>query len=171
MGPMPREDESQPNGSMPLNEADMQGLWDQVAKQVGPILGAQLLNGPLPAISGPNSLVIRLNSGYNSTSEGKFEESRIERIREALRKITGQSFQLRIEANTNQETGPSPEAPSVGESPMSRRRNLRAEALHNPFLKHVLETLDAQVLQMEEGFGATAAPAVSLESAGEETEE
>jgi DNA polymerase-3 subunit gamma/tau len=139
-----------------LTPATLPEVWREVLTLVGPLLANQLKNCPLPAISGPNTLVMKVPSGYTHLSDGRQNAARLGRIEEELRKLTGHSYQLRVETTSISETTRSLEA-SRAEG-MPRRVDRRAEASQEPLLKYAMEALDAQVLQMEEGFGSIAAP-------------
>ncbi|MFL5240936.1 MAG: DNA polymerase III subunit gamma/tau [Gemmataceae bacterium] len=132
-------------------------VWREVLTLVGPLLASQLKNCPLPAISGPNTLVISVPNGYTHLSDGRQNLGRLGRIEEALRKLTGHSYQLRVETTSTRETTESLEASRAEGLHAPRRVDRRAEASQEPLLKYAMEALEAQVLQIDEGFGSVAA--------------
>jgi hypothetical protein len=86
-------------------------------------------------------------------------------VEDALKKITGRGWNLRIDATSAGNGAAGPEDQSV-EGPANgpgRSRRQRLEALQLPLIKKAIDSLGAQVLDMDEGFGAGA------EAAREET--
>ncbi len=125
-------------------------VWPQVLRSVGPMMASFLEKAGLPAIVGPNNLVLRFPSDYNQAREYCQEPTRLAKIEEAVRKGTGHSWILRVEA-----AAPAPTmapAPAV-ETPASPRRNHRAEAEKEPLIKRALDALGAQIVRVEDGFG------------------
>src|SRR5262249_13815070 len=113
--------------------------------------------GP-PAISGPNTLVLRFGPGYNSAQEHCQAPAKVARVEEALRKVTGQPCVFRIESNAAQASGAAAGAAEPEENTQSRYRRQRAEALKEPLVKRAVEVLGAQLLDVDEGFGVAASP-------------
>jgi DNA polymerase-3 subunit gamma/tau len=136
-------------------------VWQQVLAQVGQMLGKMLADAELPAISGPNALVLRFPSRYNFQRERCQEPAQLSRIEAALRKITGRTYSLRIEAG--------PALPDVNASPAQdgrvaetspeRTRRQRDEALQAPLIQRAMETLGAQVIRVDDGFSTAPMPA------------
>jgi DNA polymerase-3 subunit gamma/tau len=146
-------------GPLAVSAETLPAVWQAVLTQAGPILAAELEKAALPAISGPNTLVIRFPSRYNSAREFCKEPSRSSRIEELLRRVTGGPWQLRIEdagGSPGEETS-SPVDDSA-HSP-SRSRRQRAEAVQEPLLKRAIDVLGAQVVHLDDGFGAAPAAA------------
>jgi DNA polymerase-3 subunit gamma/tau len=126
-------------------------IWPAILAQAGPLLRSELERAEFPAISGPNTLVIRFPSRYNQGREYCQAPASVTRIEELLRKITGQACQLRIEAVSVAEAPAS--APDATQLP-SRYRRQRAEAVQAPLLQRAIDVLGAQIIQVDEGFGA-----------------
>jgi len=131
-------------------------VWSQVLSQVGPILANELKKAKDVAIFGPNSLVIRFPPGYNLGENQYLDQTRVARIEQLLQKITGQACSLRIESSS----GPISAESSSGqiaeepETSQSRSRRSRAEAMQQPLVTRAMELLGAQIVQMDDGFGA-----------------
>jgi DNA polymerase III subunit gamma/tau len=125
-------------------------LWPEVLKAVGPMLGGSLEKAAV-AIRGPKSLVLTFAGEYNREQEHCQESARLSRIEEAVRKMTGQMWVVRIESSGN-----APETPNkgmaTGKAP-SRYRRQRAEALQEPLVKRAAELFGAQIVQMDDDFG------------------
>jgi hypothetical protein len=80
----------------------------------------------------------------------------VTRIEEALKKVTGRVWTLRIEAIPTTAvvddvaSVPPPEAPLPVRPP---RRNSKEEAEKEPLVQRALEVLGAQMVRADEGFG------------------
>ena len=115
-------------------------------------MGKFLEKAGLPAISGPNSLVLRFTTDYNQEREYCQEPTRLAKIEEAVRKGTGHPWILRVEAGPA--AGPTTAPAPVAERPaLAPRRNHRAEAEKEPLVKRAVDALGAQIVRVEDGFG------------------
>ena len=74
------------------------------------------------------------------------------RIQEAVQKITGQAWNIRVEGLGSLTT---PAAISVKEPPVSNYRRQRAEAGQEPLVKRAIDQLAAQIVHVDDGFGAS----------------
>src|SRR5204862_3059410 len=145
-------------------------VWRQVLTQVGPMLASELEKAEIPAIFGPNTLVIRFPAEYNLQREHCEEPARRTRIEEALRKLTGRAWNLRFESVNGAGTTRPVSAVENTERSQPRYRRQRDEAEKEPLVKRALDVLGAQIVRMDDGFGA--APTVSPERAdGADAEE
>jgi DNA polymerase III subunit gamma/tau len=128
-------------------------LWPQILRSVGHMLGNFLEKAGLPAITGPNSLVLRFAADYNQEREYCQEPARLAKIEEAVRKCTGRPWILRVEGGAISAPATTP-APAVETPPASPpRRNHRAEAEKEPLVKRAVDALGAQIVRVEDGFG------------------
>jgi DNA polymerase III subunit gamma/tau len=153
-GEAPSAAEPATQGPTPLTDATMGQVWRELLQQVGPMLAGSLENAEPPAIIGPKTLVLRFAAGYNRQREHCQEPARVERIEEALRKLTGQVWNLRIESVGN-DAGAPPVPAANAEKQLSRYRRRRAEALQEPLVKRASEVLGAQIVQMDDDFGTS----------------
>jgi DNA polymerase-3 subunit gamma/tau len=142
-----------------LTDESLPQVWPEVLAQVGMVFAADLEKVGRVAISGPNSLVLRFPSRYNRQSEQSQEPARLARIEEALRKITGRAWSVRVESLSN--IAAAPPAAAAEENSQSRYRRQRTEAMQAPLVKRAFEVLGAQFVHVDEGFSA--APAASAE--------
>jgi DNA polymerase-3 subunit gamma/tau len=126
------------------------------------MLGGNLEKAGLPAILGPKTLVLRFGSGYNLQREYCQDPARLARTEEALRKATGHAWSIRIDLVSNDAATLSVSAADTEKS-QTRYRRQRTEALQEPLVKKAAEVLGAQIVSMDEGFGA--APQESTERA------
>ncbi len=143
--------------TLPLSEETLPRVWQEVLAQAGPMMVRQLEKATPPAIFGPNTLVLRFDVRYNSEREYCSEPSRVQRIEESLRKVTGHAWQLRVESvGSGAATAPAEAAPGAT-IPQPRSRLKRAEAVQEPLLKRAVDVLGAQVVHMDDDFGSSAA--------------
>ena len=131
------------------------------------MLAKELESVPLPAIVGPNTLVLAIPAAYNQAQELFREPDRVRKVEDALRQTTGRAWMLRIESQAApaaaESVGPLPAAtpppappsgPERATAPRPARRNLREEAEKLPLIKRAIEVLGASVQRVDEGFGA-----------------
>jgi DNA polymerase-3 subunit gamma/tau len=136
-----------------LSEASLAGIWHEVLAQLGPMLAGNLGKAESVAISGPKNLVIRFPSRYNHEQGYCQLSNSITRIQEAIRKLTGQPWIVRVEsAGGEPAAAPMKAAESEG-APSSYRRQ-RADASQEPLVKRALDVLAAQIVHVDDGFGA-----------------
>jgi DNA polymerase-3 subunit gamma/tau len=166
--PAPEAVEQQPQ--RPLTEETMPQLWPKILSKVGSLLARDLEKANLPAIFGPNTLVIRFPSIYNQAGEHCQATSSVTRLEDAIRKVTGRTWNLRFETTPPQ--APSAPLPLPGEAevvPVARpRRDFREEAEKQPLVRRVKEALGGQVIRADEGFGEMAVPPTAAEPGQEE---
>jgi DNA polymerase-3 subunit gamma/tau len=139
--------------AIPLTAETVRLVWSKVLAGAGPLLANELGKAADVAISGPNTLVLRFPPGYNRDGNEYLDPMRVGRIEDMLRVITGHACTLRIEASGGEASEDSSTA--VCESPEpspSRNRRLRIEGV--PLVTRAMEVLGAQVVQMDDDFGA-----------------
>jgi DNA polymerase-3 subunit gamma/tau len=151
-------------------------VWAHVLGSVGPLLGRSLEKAGIPAILGPNTLVLRFPVEYNQEQELCKDPTRVGRVEEALKKATGRPWVLRVEALPNSVASPDSRArasgsqtlPGNGSSGVSEtsgaapprvRRNPKEDAEKAPLIKRALEVFGAQIVRVDDGFGAPPPPA------------
>jgi DNA polymerase-3 subunit gamma/tau len=149
-------------GPTALTEDSLPRVWEELLEQAGLILSIELRKANYLAISGPNTLVIRFPDGYTDARQHCQEPQRLQRIEGLLRKLTGQPVQLRIEttggaaSQAASETAAQPRADTT--SPLPRNRRQRAEAEQEPLVRRALDGLAAQIVRIDDGFGAPTLP-------------
>src|SRR5262249_9314877 len=96
----PLEPVSAPPAPSPQNLTvdSLPGVWREVLKQVGRMFASEVERAGLPAISGPNTLVLRFPPQYNQQREHCQEPSRLARLEEVLRAVSGQPWSIRVES-------------------------------------------------------------------------
>ncbi len=152
-----------PTPTRTLSAESMQQVWPEVLAQLPPMLAGQLQKAGIPAIFGPNTLVIRFPAEYNACSEYCQGPNSTARLDEVLRKLTGQAWKLRIESVGGNGAARHPEAAEDTERSPSRNRRQREEAEKEPLIQRAMELLEAQVVRVDDGFGA--APTTTPEGA------
>jgi DNA polymerase-3 subunit gamma/tau len=140
------------SGPRELSEETLPRIWPEILAQVGPLLARSVEKAATPAISAPKALVLRFAVGYNLQQQHCQEPTSLARIEEALRKITGQTWTVRVESVGKAAALPNPAAEM--ESAQSRTRRQRTEAMQSPLVKRAFDLLGAQFVRLDEGFGA-----------------
>jgi DNA polymerase-3 subunit gamma/tau len=142
-------------GATPLAEESLARVWQEVLGQVGALLSNELHKAGLPAISGPNTLVLHFQSRYNLSREHCQNPTNVTRIEDTLKKVTGQVWHLRIESVSEANISQPPDTNGRDkEAPISQSRRQRQETMQLPLVKRVMEVMGAQILDVDEGFGS-----------------
>jgi DNA polymerase III subunit gamma/tau len=150
-------------GTLVLTEATLPRVWQEVLAQTGGFLARDLEKAASVAISGPKTLVLRFAPGYNQEREHCQAPGSQARMEDALRKITGHSWSVRVEsASSAAAARPAPAAAT--ETLPSRYRRQRTEALQAPLVKRAFELLGAQFVHVDDGFGT--APGAAVQRGG-----
>jgi DNA polymerase-3 subunit gamma/tau len=123
-------------------------IWSEVLTQVGPILARELERGGLPAIAGPNRLVLHFSPAYNQQRERCSDPARLNRVLDALQRMTGEAWDLRLETAPGS-NGHAPAAPSAPAIPTVAP----PPALTHPLVQSALDLLEAKLLRVDDGFG------------------
>jgi DNA polymerase-3 subunit gamma/tau len=148
-----------PNGPAGLTAETLSAVWAQVVNNVGGILARDLEKGEGPAISGPNSLVLRFPATYNHSREHCQDPTRVAQVEAALRTITGRPWSFRVEALGAAAAAPlAPPGAPAEQTPSRPRRNPRDEAEKLPLIQRAREVLGATVQRVDEGFGEAPEP-------------
>ncbi|MBI1830178.1 MAG: hypothetical protein HYR84_01860 [Planctomycetes bacterium] len=138
-----------------LNDENLPSIWQQVIQESGFALQADLRRISNVAISGPNTLVFRINRRYNSSSGAFHDAAKLAKVQELLERIVGQPCAISIEwTDDAAEPKGSPKTPAA--AAMGQQRQARVELMKIPFVKNVVDVLNAQIVRADEGFGATA---------------
>jgi DNA polymerase-3 subunit gamma/tau len=153
--------------TLPLTPEKLPEIWARVLQQVGAMLASELNKANLPAISGPNALVIRFPEEYNQAKEHCQAPDRIARVEQALGKVLGQSCSLRVEGESRRESVPKPPvqeaAPAGAGTAKLAQPNPREEAAKQPFVRRAMDVFAAQVVRADPGFGEAGSPSPTAE--------
>lgn len=136
-----------------LTEASLGSIWQEILGQLGPMMAGNLSKAEGVAISGPKTLVLHFPLRYNHEREYCQETTRVARIQDAIRKVTGQAWNIRVEGASGEAIGQPSKAAATEPSPSSYRRQ-RAEAAEEPLVKRTMDQLGAQIVHVDDGFGA-----------------
>jgi DNA polymerase III subunit gamma/tau len=130
-------------------------LWVNAVESMGPYLRSNLQPPIAAAIIGPKLLAIRFPSGYSAAYDVCAVDEYRETIRLALKRISGEEWQIRLEKVAGEVQAP---APVVQTS--DRKKDL--EKL--PFFRRAKEKLNADIVKIQDGFSAIAAAPIAEES-------
>jgi DNA polymerase-3 subunit gamma/tau len=140
-------------GANELTEASLKQIWREVLGQLGPMMAGNLIKTEGIAISGPKTLVLRFPLRYNHERDYCQETSRVARIQDAIRKVTGQTWNIRVEGGSAESPAPHLKASQAAEPSQSNYRRQRAEAAQEPLVNRALDQLGAQIVHVDDGFG------------------
>ncbi len=135
-------------GSGDIAADNLPAVWGQVLDTVGMVRKEQLKMVGLPAIIGPNSLVVRFASDYSSAYESCATDATLEVLRKVLRKVTGKDVQVRVELAKPAAPPVTPARPADQPVPIERPSDL----MRLPLFAKAAETLGAQLLKIDDGF-------------------
>jgi DNA polymerase-3 subunit gamma/tau len=124
--------------------SDISEWWPRVLRQMGPILSARLEKGGLPAIFGPNALVLRFAAEYNADYEHCL--TRLEDVQKTTRAVSGKPWQVRLERDNS---APAP-AVAAPQRPW-------AEVENEPLIRQLVTVLGARAVRKDPDFGAVPA--------------
>jgi len=150
-----------------LNAESLPNVWQQLLMESGFAFQAELRKVKSTAISGPNSLVFQVSRGYNAPGSLFADGVRMAKLGEILSRVLGQPATIRIE--WTDDAAEAPGAKSSAALSMGQQRQLRADLMQVPFVKKASDVLGAQIIRVDEGFGAsTTATAVPAEETPED---
>jgi DNA polymerase-3 subunit gamma/tau len=157
--------------NLTLTAGSLPQIWPVILQQIPGILAMALEKASVPAISGPNTLVIRFPSEYNTFRKHFLEGAGVEKLTGALRSSCNAMWHVQVELA---EASAPQRAPGTGETtdaPASRSRQDREEeALKEPLVKRVKDVFKASFGSVDEGFGGAAGETAARVDP-EETEE
>ncbi len=155
-GPAPAPAIAPTGGALPMTPETLPQLWGQTLASLGGMLAAELQKGGIPAISGPNALVLHFPLAYNRSKEFCEAPERLARVEEALRRTLGKACQLRLEKAPQGEVAPNAESGegSAGKEPAQARRNPKEEAEKVSVVKRAIDVMGATIQRVDDNFGA-----------------
>jgi DNA polymerase-3 subunit gamma/tau len=159
IGPEPTANGDSQGSQLNLEEGTVAEVWQATKRflmERSPILAKQLDVALLPAIFGPNSLAIRFPPGYNHAYQACATELGVQRLQDALKRVTGQPVMVRFDAPPSglapaEEPTAAPAVPSTAD----RKKSL----LNLPLFKKAADVLGAQVWVADEAFDPAATAA------------
>jgi hypothetical protein len=129
---------------------------------------SEIEKGGVPALFGPNTLVLRFPAEYNGSCSYCQDPGRVLRIETLLGKIIGKVVQLRIELANNGTVRNGSNGVSEVVPPPPQQRRQRTELAQDPLVKRAMEILGAQIVRVDEGFGTIPEAAPVRSSTDEE---
>jgi DNA polymerase-3 subunit gamma/tau len=145
-----------PPALIELNAQSLPALWPEVLGRLGPMQRFELEKVGFPAISGPNTLVLRLSPEYNALRARCQDADYLGRVEQVLLELTGQKCRLRVE----NDAAP-PDAVSsvrVAGEPETSQSHLpppRDEAESPPLVKWAEDVFGARTVKTDPGFGVS----------------
>jgi DNA polymerase-3 subunit gamma/tau len=133
-----------------LCEETLPTVWQRILGKTPPVFAGLLVKAGLPAISGPNSLVLRFPAGYTHELEYCGDASRVARMEDELAQLIGRRCKLRVELASDSQPAPPPSKSDEGSG--LRPRGKRSDAPLDPVTKRAMDVLEAQVLQRDDDF-------------------
>jgi DNA polymerase III subunit gamma/tau len=141
-------------GAIELTADTLASIWKQVLAQLGPIMSHALEKAGLPAISGPNTLVLRFPEEYNATRDRCQDPENVGRLEQLLQQLTGRKWRLQI-TSVGVVPDPSARIAEVPDSSQSRLPLPRDEVAEPPLVQWTRNLLGAQPIKADPGFGAS----------------
>jgi DNA polymerase III subunit gamma/tau len=159
--------------ALDLSEGSVAEVW-QATKRIllerSPLLAKQLDSALSPAIFGPNSLAIRFAPGYNHAYQACATEQGVQRVQDALKRVTGQPVVVRFDAPPS---GPATAEGTAAQKPQAASAAERKKSLMTlPMFQKAADALGAQLWHVDDAFDpAAVAPVASTPAASDDTDE
>jgi DNA polymerase-3 subunit gamma/tau len=152
---------------IPLTAHSLPSLWSDALAQLGQFHRNDLEKAGQPAISGPNTLVLRFAPPYNANKNRCLDPDKVARIEQLLLKLTGQKCHLRIEGTDGPPETVVAEGNATATGPtLTRTPPPRDEAAEPPLVQGVKDLLGAKPVKVDPGFGASASASPERAAAG-----
>jgi DNA polymerase-3 subunit gamma/tau len=155
----PEADSGAPIATLPLSEENLQAIWQQVIAQAGFAMASDLRKVINVAISGPNSLVLRVSERYNPSGPNAIDPVRLSRIEALVGGVVGQACAVRVEMVRDPGGSTQPAAQSGPTAAATSVRQTRDKVRQLPLVQKARDVLGAEILHVDPEFGETAAPA------------
>ena len=139
------------NGLVPVEPADWRSTWEKALEKVGMVRRSNLEKAGLPAKIGPNRLAIRFPKEYDSAYDLCRSEESQRSISKALQSVTGKEWHLNLELLADSDTS-APTGTIADVVPTTWTRNSVSEL---PLMQRASKVLDAQLINMDDGFDPT----------------
>jgi DNA polymerase-3 subunit gamma/tau len=128
-------------------------VWPEVIAQLGLTTGGSLQKAGLPAIFGPNALVLSFPPEYNAAYEHCSGSASVQRLEGVLKQVTGQTWSVRMEKRPGPAGGANGTANGAPPAPPPRVRQQETMQQH-PILRRAMEVFDALPVFLDAGFGS-----------------
>jgi DNA polymerase III subunit gamma/tau len=128
-------------------------IWSEVISQMGLMLGGQLQRIGLPAIIGPNSLVLSFGPDYNAAYEHCSSGANLQRLESFVRSRTGKPWTVKLEKTGVPVNGTAAKVGSNGHASIvkARPQDVMQEF---PILQRAIEVFEALPMFVDSGFGS-----------------
>jgi DNA polymerase-3 subunit gamma/tau len=160
-----------PASLLAFSEENREAIWMQVTAQSGFALQNDLRRVQSTAISGPNTLEVRVFERYNAAGGGTLDPARIaEGIEALLGRIVGQPCTVRVELVPG-EPGPADRAsgatPSAALATAAKQQREKVRQI--PLVQKARAVLEADILHADADFGEAAATPSAAQSGDTES--
>jgi hypothetical protein len=118
----------------------------------------------MPAILGPNSLVICFGDRYTSQCEYCSEPGRLDEIQKTIKSITGRDWTIRVDTETGPKGLEHESETQQQPSKIVTHRERSQEAMQIPLINRAVDKLGARLLKMDEGFGTGVSEPIETEA-------
>jgi DNA polymerase III subunit gamma/tau len=156
-----------------LTEATLETLWPQILSGIAPLLAGELRKAGLPAISGPNTLVLRFPLAYNKSCDYLQQPDRLAVLEESVRKLTGKAWTIQLQAPTAPANSTGSGEPTGGEVGRDKNGSAGAADAHGrarkspkeevterfPLVRRAVDVFGATIRDVAPEFGSASEPA------------
>ena len=160
-----------PNAVSPaIGPRELADAWEEILQSAGMTLSAGLVSAKSPRVTGPGVAVLRFPA--RATRDHDFVQSRLPRLNEIARELTGQSwtFKLELEGGSRQglrERSPEAAPPTLTEQQQATAASLlqiRSDIEKIPLVNRAIEIFHAEIVNFDRDFGKRPEPAEISES-------
>jgi DNA polymerase-3 subunit gamma/tau len=141
--------------TLALSDSTVHDVWArfvQHIEQKAPLLAKPLSFSSSYANSGPNALVIRFPVAYTDAKNICGTEASVQRLQDALKRITGHAVAVRTETDTSAAARPTAPVAPAALQPTDRKRSLGSL----PLFKKASDVLGAQIWHVDDDFNPVA---------------
>jgi len=156
----PGSDSTSVISSLALSEETRTEIWQQIIEQASFTLRNDLRKVQSIAISGPNTLELRVSASYNVAGTGGLDPTRLAAgVEPLLARVVGQACTASVQWVEEPENGEkAPVGNGSSNAGATAARQLRERVKQLPLVQKARSVLDAEILSVEPEFGdATAA--------------
>src|SRR5262249_1135230 len=131
---------------------NLAAIWQQIFSIAGFALASDLRKIHSIAISGPNSLVLRISERYNTPGSPLLDPARLARVEALVSQVVGQACTARVQTTTDEGARPPSEV-------AGGVRQVRERVKQLPLVQKARDLLGAEILFVDPAFGEVAVPA------------
>ena len=129
-------------------------IFDAIVALSPPMLATYLKQANAPAIIGPKTLAVVFKAVYNGARDYCQSPSSLARLEEFIKRVAGPDWVIRIDSVAGEADGSVLAAPRP-EDRVPKYRVQREQAIKHPLVSAAMEKLDATMVDVDDGFGAS----------------